>query len=295
MKRIVITVVVAAVAALGIVPATAFASSGTLYSSLAPPQGNIPSVGFEATQASEFGNEITLKHAGKITSVTVTMSSWGCQTGGWSTMNCVSAKDAEFTEPVTLNIYNAPATNPSTQPDIVGSGLPGTLIKSVTKTFTIPYRPSMSPKCATTTAYGGAGDWYDKTNHQCFAGFMTNIKFNVNATLPQTIVFGIAFNTTHYGYSPIGEGAACYTSSGGCGYDSLNVGLSLDPNNVKVGSDPYPGTVWWNTKTASYYCDGGLAGTGTFRFDSPSTPPCWGDASPYTSAPWDVPSVMFTS
>jgi len=36
-------------------------------------------------------------------------------------------------------------------------------------------------------------------------------------------VWTVAFNTTHYGANPIGEGAACFGTSGGCPHDSLNV------------------------------------------------------------------------
>ena len=63
----------------------------------------------------------------------------------------------------------------------------------------------------------------------------------------------------------------------GCGYDSLNVGLSQDPTNVSVGSDPNPGTLYWNTQTAGNYCDDGVGGTGTFRIDgAANTSTCYG-------------------
>jgi hypothetical protein len=51
----------------------------------------------------------------------------------------------------------------------------------------------------------------------------------------------VAYNSTHYGPAPIGESASCFTSSGGCFYDSLNistdgpggtVGSLLDPNGI---------------------------------------------------------------
>ncbi len=51
--------------------------------------GNVPSIGFEATSASEFGDYA--RFAGnkrKLQNVTVVMSSWGCQTGTWSAGNC---------------------------------------------------------------------------------------------------------------------------------------------------------------------------------------------------------------
>lgn len=284
MKRIVISIVVAAVAALGIVPATVFASSGTLYNSLAPPQGNIPSQAFQAQQTSQFGNEIMLARAAKVGTVTITMSSWGCQTGGGAT--CATKNGATFKEPITLNIYQANATSPRTQPDTPGSGLPGALIKSVTKTFSIPYRPSASSKCT-----GGA--WFDSKNGGCFNGFMTNIKFDLGVKLPQTIVFGIAYNTSQYGAAPNG---CDLVPNANCPDDSLNVGLSSDPGDLQAGTDPFPGTAFWNTTTGSSYCDGGAAGSGTFRFDSPgSTPPCYGETSPYTSAPWYIPAVKFTT
>jgi hypothetical protein len=293
-----IGVMIAAVAA--IIPATSAFAAPTaanpkiIYNSLAPPQGNIPSVGFEATQGYEFGNGITLTRSARLASVQVTMSSWGCQSGSWSDDTCTTTPGSTFSEPITLNIYNAPATDPSTQPDVVGSGLPGSLIVSVTKTFAIPFRPSANnSKCIGDEK----GDWFDKTNHECFAGFMTNVNFTglgtMHITLPKNIVFGIAYDTSDYGATPYGDATACHASAAGCGYDSLNIGVSQDPDNIQKGSNPDPGTVYWDTTYAPYYCDGGNAGTGTFRFDSPSTTPCWGVNSPFTSPPWDVPAIQF--
>ena len=89
--------------------------------------------------------------------------------------------------------------------------------------------------------------------------------------------------------------APCRVSSSvsGCPYDSLNVALSQDPTNVTKGHDPDTGKLWWNTSTASDYCDSGTAGSGFFRLDSPSTTPCWGVNSPFDSAPFYVPAVQF--
>jgi hypothetical protein len=288
--------------AAAILPATAVfaapaATSKILYSSLAPPQGNIPSVGGEAYSFSEFGNEVTLTHSGQIGSVVVTMSSWGCgQSGGWSTDNCVTVPGTKFTEPITLNIYQAPATDPATQPDTVGSGLPGARILSVTKTFSIPYRPSANhAKCVGTSPYVGAGAWFDSALGQCFAGLMTNITFSLSSlhvTLPQNIVFGIAYNTSDDGYAPYGDSTTCHSTSQGCPYDSLNIGLSQDPTNLNTGSDPHPGGIYQNASSGGEYCDSGTAGTGTFRFDSPSTTECWSVYAD-TFAPYYIPAVEF--
>ncbi len=262
--------------AAAILPATSVlaapaAGSNVLYNSLAPYQGNIPSVGGQAYQFGQIGNEITLTRAGKLATVVVTLSTWGCQTGGWSTADCHTTPGAKFTEPITLNIYRAPATDPFTQPDSPGNGVPGSIIASVTKTFSIPYRPSMNAaKCSGSSPYDGLGAWFDSTNQTCFAGLMTNISFSVsslNISVPKTFVYGIAYNTTTYGAHPYGTGTACFSTSQGCGYNSLNVGLSNDPANLNVGADAYPGTLWWDTSTPGNYCDGGTAGTGTFRIE----------------------------
>lgn len=289
------------VLAIGAFPAAAFASGGpvTVYNSLPPTLGAnfLSSEGPEAYSFNEFGNGVTLTSGGQLASVTIMLSSWGCGTSGaWYSDNCVTAPGAKFTEPITLNIYDAPATDPAGQADTVGSGLPGAKILSVTKTFSIPYRPSANhAKCQGTSPYAGAGAWYDSQLGQCFAGLATTITFNVkslHAVVPANIVYGIAYNTTHYGYSPYGESTACYTSSTGCPYDALNIALADDPTNLSVGSDPDPGGIYQNAVAGSQYCDGGAAGTGTFRFDSPSTPTCWAEFF-YGTAGYYIPAVAF--
>ena len=293
-------VLIAAIAA--VIPATVFAApaatSTVLYNSMAPAPGNLPSIGFEATQAAEFGNAITLTHSAKLATVVVTMDTWGCQTRPSAV--CHTNAGAKFNEPITLNIYQAPAADPRTQTDAVGSGLPGAVIVSVTKTFAIPYRPSANnTKCIGDEA----GDWFDAKLGECFPGMATNITFNLTSlklTLPTHIVYGIAYNTSDYGANKYGDGTACHATAEGCGYDSLNVGLTQDPDNLNVGADTYPGYIYWNTQTAGNYCDSGGAGTGTFRFDSPSTTACWGvnpngNPATYTEAPWYIPSVAFNA
>ena len=132
----------------------------------------------------------------------------------------------------------------------------------------------------------------------CFNGQATNISFDIDphVKLPSTIVYGIAYNTSDYGYSPYGPQACSppANNSAGCPYDSLNVALSTDATDVSAGSDPNPGTVWWNTSYAPNYCDGGTAGAGFFRLDSPgSRNGCWSFGAPNT-LPAYVPSVEFS-
>jgi hypothetical protein len=232
--------------------------ASVIYSSLLgnPLPGNSPSVGFEADSISEFGNAVTFAGTNRtLTSVIVTMSSWGCTTGGAGAGgNCVTTPGATFSEPITFNIYN-----PSTD----GGLTPGTLITTLTQTFNIPYRPSASPKCTD-------GRWWDTSSKLCFNGLADNITFNFSGvSLPDSVVYGIAYNTTDYGNPPIGPDTSC--PSGGCGYDSLNVALS---SNVTAGSNTAPGTTWMNSLYGGYYCDLGAAGVGVFRLDSPGNA-CW--------------------
>jgi hypothetical protein len=189
------------------------------------------------------------------------MSSWGCQSGAWFSADCVTTPGATFSVPITLNIYNA------------GSPTPGAVIASTTQTFAIPYRPSTDSINCT------GGRWYDAGSATCFNGLAHNITFDLsslNVLLPNSAVVGIVYDTTSYGPNPIGTGAACFSTSAGCPYDSLNVALS---SSVATGSKPYPQTLYWNNFYASNYCDGGLAGTGSFRLDSP-TSACWYNTAP---------------
>jgi hypothetical protein len=46
----------------------------------------------------------------------------------------------------------------------------------------------------------------------------------------------------------------------------------VDPAiTLTAGSNPAPHDAYFNTQTAGFYCDGGLAGVGVFRLDSG----CW--------------------
>lgn len=251
------------------VPVTAGneAKANVIYSSLLgkPLPGNSPSWAFESTSTSEFGNAVTFTGTNRtLNSVVVTMSSWGCVSGSWSTGNCVTPSGATFNVPITLNIYDV-------SPD---SGInPGGLITTVTQTFAIPYRPSASTKCTD-------GKWYDGTTKTCFNGLANNVTFNFSGvTLPDRIVYGIVYNTSHFGPNPITDSSAC--PAGGCGYDSLNVALST---SVSAGSNVNPGTTWVNSTLADAYCDGDTLPVGTFRLSSPGFT-CW--------APYVGPAVQF--
>jgi uncharacterized repeat protein (TIGR01451 family) len=246
-------------------------------STVIPLPGNLPSVGAEAYGFKEIGDAITFAGTSRnLNAVTATMSSWGCQNGHWNTADCVTTPGATFSIPITLNIYNA------------GSPTPGSLIATKTQTFSIPYRPSSDNTNCT------GGKWFDGTT--CFNGQAHNITFDLTSlgiTLPSSVVFGITYNTTSFGPNPVGTGAPCFSSSGGCGYDGLNVALSPA---ATVGSKPFPATLYWDNAFASNYCDNGTAGINVFRLDSP-TSACWGGLVPavqFIAAPPTQPDLAIT-
>jgi hypothetical protein len=80
------------------------------------------------------------------------------------------------------------------------------------------------------------GKWFNPlngANGACQNSIATVLTFDTfpAAALNDNVIWTVAYNTTHSGYSPIGEGTTCYTSSGGCGYDSLNVGVKSYPGS----------------------------------------------------------------
>ena len=189
--------------------------------------GNYASLGYQATSTSEFGDRINFGGSDRLLqSATVTMSSWARSEDFG---NAVS-----FTHPLTLNVYDA------------GSGAtPGALLGTVTQTFTIPYRP---------TGWG-------------FNGIAFNATFDfssLNLTLPESIVYGLAYNTQSYGSAPIGADGP---------YNSLNFALNdAVGGGITVGSNDNLDDTIWNTSFAGFYTDGGAGGVGIFRADTNWTP-----------------------
>jgi len=203
-----------------------------------PLPGNVPSVGFEATGTSEFGDRVQFASGGRAsTTVILTMSSWGCGSGHWFSGDCLTTPGATFSHPITLNIYN------------VGAGsAPGTVIGTVTQTFAIPFRPSADNVHCTGP---NAGKWFDAASSTCFNGLATNVTFDLTSqhlSLPNEVIFGVAYNTSHFGYAPIGETPSCYTSLAGCGYDSLNVAVVDPATSNSVGSNPAPNDAYQYTQ-----------------------------------------------
>jgi hypothetical protein len=207
------------VAALGITAGAALAGgtkTSVIYDSSAKngPPSNLPSAGPEAYAFSKMYEGINFAGGPrKLSNITVTLSSWACVSGTWFAGDCSTPAGATFSQPVTLEIYDSTGTH---------------LLASSTQTFSVPYRPSASPKC-------GDGEWYSSGLKQCFNGFADDVTFGFggNVTLPDSVVYAISYNTTHYGPNSIGEGASCF--------GSLNIALNTAPSIGTVSSS-YTGT-----------------------------------------------------
>jgi hypothetical protein len=184
---------------------------------------SVPSVGFEATQVSSLGEQLSLA-AGvphNLRGVTVGMVSWACQTGDASTDNCVSAAGATFNHPLTLTIRDAN----------------GVQIATRTQNFAIPFRPSTDVTCDGPGL--PIGRWR-AADGSCNTGDLFKAAFDfssLNVTLPDNFSYDVSFNTQDFGPNPLHAPGP---------YNSLNVGVHFPPVNPSIGTDPDTSTVRLN-------------------------------------------------
>jgi hypothetical protein len=226
-------------------------STSPVYNSL-PASGTVqvPSVGAEAHAFNQFGNEVILSKPTTIGKISVTMVSFTCQTGGGA--NCATTENATFPTPITLTLYNASKSDPST-----GEVTPGSVITTVTQTFQIKFRPSADPTNCTNPARFLASDG------ACHSGIDQNVVFQIGKKkLPVDVVWGVNYNTDNSGPNPIG--------GTGAPQDSLNVGFS---SAVTTGISRYADSIFWDTRTLGNSCadptsgNGGPFVTGEFNKD----------------------------
>lgn len=225
-------------------PVVAHAQS--IYDSIpSPTPPNVPSLGYQANQTAEFGDLIQFGGAGgALAQVTVLMSDWA-KASEWPSYP--GAGGPTWSHPLTLNLYTVDNSGPNPAP--------GTLLATRTVTAAIPWRPAADPTCPGGTAWR-AGDG------NCYNGLAFTVAFDfTGTTVPNQIIYGLAYNTQTWGASPIGTAGP---------YCSLNFGLAVVPPTV--GSNPAPDAAYWNTSTAANYADGGAGGVGTFRRDTAWTP-----------------------
>jgi hypothetical protein len=207
-------------------------SSGSLsivpvYDSIPTPlPPNLPSQSFQATKTAEFGEFIALapgtgRHG---TAATIAMSNWSLET---TDLGGATPDATGFDWPITLNIYEAPAN---------GASVPGALIKSYTQTFHVPWRPPSDQTCTDGPGRWRAGDG------KCYGGIAFTITFDLSAsggiTLPDSFVYGIAFNTQTAGEAPTNQAGP---------YTGLNVARSTSSAPSTGTNAGTPNTVYWNT------------------------------------------------
>lgn len=239
--------------------ASAASAKEVVYDNIVSPlPGNFASIGFAATQTSEYGGQVELAGAArKHPVVTVAMSAWACQEGSWSVGETCKTPKAKkkFHWPLTLSVYS-----------VGPEGSVGTKLTSVTHTFGMPYRPSTSPVC---TEAGDEGAWFDasapgtETIEKCFHGLAFTVAFHVKLkTVPSNVILSVAYNTTNYGATPQGI-RACDTKPEGCYYDALNV-ADVEPAEagLTVGTDPTEDQ-YVNSQNPEMYC-GSTESLGTF-------------------------------
>jgi MYXO-CTERM domain-containing protein len=212
----------------------AAASAEVIYNSIPSTlAASYPSQPFQAQQTVEFGDRVALGgSARQLTSATMTMVNWARYEDynvGGVYYDAGQYAGNGFTHSFTLNFYES------------GTGYThGATIASVTANKFIEYRPT---------------GWSAN-------GFAQNITFDLTGlgiTLPESIVWGLAFSTQSYGPNATGVNGP---------YNSLNMGCNTAADGgVTVGATDLD-TVFWNTSTAAWYTDGGTNGSGIFRMDT---------------------------
>jgi hypothetical protein len=200
-----------------------------------------PGIGFQATQTSEFGNEVNLAVGTPANpsdvQLNVDFQDFACQTGHWDADPsaggpCVSAPGSTWTHPITANLYDPSIS--LTSP-----------IATKTVTQTIPFRPSADTTGNCTGAPGavdGSNKWWNANaigggHCQSSIAKVLNFDFGAVSNLPSDVVWTVSFNTSDYGTSTYGV-QSCSSTPQGCNYDSLNVG-----DNGNTGGTDFSGNI----------------------------------------------------
>ncbi|NMM35227.1 MAG: hypothetical protein HHJ13_14775, partial [Phycicoccus sp.] len=229
-------------------------SATTVYDAIPSPlPPNVASLGFQATQTSEFGDRVNLAGTDRILdSVTVMMSNWALYSE-YTSDSRYSGNTATWTHPITVNVYSN---------TLDANGEPDTLLATTTEDITIPWRPEADSTCDGGTAWR-AGDG------NCYNGIAFNAVFDLssmNVTLPDDVIVGVAYNTQTYGSAPMGAPGP---------YSSLNVGIPTD-EAATVGHDDNADNVFWNAsyegRAVGFRQDTNWTPNGTVAFKITATP-----------------------
>lgn len=155
-----------------------------------PLPANLPSLGFEATGTTEFGDLVHLRGVSHfIGSVTVTLSTGAVHSDFRDT------SPVGFTHPITLTLYGVDRSGATPQP--------GAVLARRTEAFLIPWRAESGPSV--------------------LPGRAVSLTFDLGTTdlaLPEELIFSLSFNTQHYGNPALGSVGP---------YNSLGVALTDRP------------------------------------------------------------------
>ena len=208
-----------------------------------PLPSSLISEGFGAEFTAELGNRISFVGTDRrLTTVNVVLVTWAYR----SLYPSFAGPDG-WSWPITLNIYSVDNS--------VNPPKPGTLLGTLTQSFHIPWRAEPDPmNCPGTLWLSPDG---------CRNGFTVPITFDFsrqNLTLPDQIIFGVAYNTQAAGYQPVGTSGP---------YDLLNLGeYQCAPTDSCLGTNlSYP-TAYLNSSVGDAYGDRGAGGVNVFRYDT---------------------------
>ncbi len=215
-------------------PAGAAVTTAVYDSMPDPLASSYPSQPYQAQQTAEFGAKIQFA-AGlrNFEDADVVLNSWACETGSWNLGDCVTTPGSTFNQEVTLNIY-----------DVAIDGTKGSLLKTVTQTFAIPYRPTANSACGNNT------QWMNNVGG-CQNGYNVPVKFNLDSVvLPDQVIYGVAINTQTWGYQPTGVDGP---------YNSLNFsvvdttlitsGTSIEVFRAYAPTNIFAAEAGWGTQT----------------------------------------------
>ncbi len=234
------------------------------------------SQGFQCCGTSEFGDAVTFAGSARfLTGVNVEFSPWsvysnpstpngytpaqawqgqatGPYPGGGPNPNGATYSDPNgFYWPLTLNLYSETT---STESNINTPGsypAAGTLLGSVTENALIPWQPepSLNSTCLSDDQadLGGTVQAWLSPTLGCLFGGLATINFNLSSlpgggvAAPNTVVWGVAFDTDTWGANPVGVDGP---------YDSLNVATTT---GVTVGTDANVGGAFLDSTEAGEY------------------------------------------
>ena len=206
------------------VAAPASAAPAVVYDSIPDEQpASYPSLGYQATSTWEFGDHVQLGSDNRtITDVTISLTSWACESGQWNLGDCETTPGSTFSHPVTMNLYEV--DNSGSTP------LAGDLIASATNDVVAPYRPTPSPdECAQSA---GSKPWWDAERESCQNGLAFDVDFDfssASAISGNDVIVTIAFDTQSYGENPTAENGP---------YNALNVSVnSVAPPVIGTDAD----------------------------------------------------------